>query len=634
MERQNMSDKSPSKLPVCAERFIAAVVRKIRWRRRVREDVQAELTAHFEDELRNVTDSAEREKRAKRLIEEFGDAGLLAVLCRRAKKRCRPLWAKALVRSMQALGGCLLYLLICSIPLFVGKPTVRVNYADWLTERWRPARPDVENARTYYEQAASLYVEPPEALVARRKSPAWTVRDCNEADLWLLTDWLSENEAAFDQFRKGANTPDYWPVYDVNHADRTRGDVPFMWMESNVVPLAMEWLPRYRSLAMAWRDRVAYQVRRGELDEAMNDSTTLLRFGRHLRGKGLLIEQLVGIAIEGVGHATLLDVLQEPGVSAKSLARVQNEFRFAFDRDRSFLDLDAEKVVWYDNIQRTFTDDGQGGGRALRRGLPFAAGDWRDNLTRMLRFDYPDRRQTVAMVDAYFEQIQEMLRTAPNSKEPDAGQEEQVDWVQQNLLFSALKPAHERLGFLVWRARTGEAALEATVAILRYKAEKSSFPDRLEEVVAAGFLTRLPDDPFGQGPLTYRRTADGFLLYSWGLNLVDDGGRQGTGQNGRPRDWADNGDMVFWPVQATPRNSPAPAPSAVDEEKMANYRAGAPLNHTVRIERMGSYLTLDYELIGADGKKYDLWGISKRPDLTFSVYQGDAKIGVGKFEFG
>jgi hypothetical protein len=49
---------------------------------------------------------------------------------------------------------------------------------------------------------------------------------------------------------------------------------------------------------------------------------------------------------------------------------------------------------------------------------------------------------------------------------------------------------------------------------------------------------------------------------------------------------------------------------------------------------MGSYLKLDYELVGTDGKKQDLWGISEHPELTFSVYQGDVKVGVGKFEYG
>jgi hypothetical protein len=537
-----------NELPSCVTEFVRTVTKKMRYRRKVRQDVQAELTAHFEDELRDVTDAAEREKRAERLIEGFGDAGLLAVLCRRAKKRCRPLWAKALLRGIQVAGVFLLYLFVCTVPLFVGKPTVRVDYADWLTKRWRPAQPGVENAKTYYEQAASLYVEPPESLAARRKSPGWTVRDCNERDLQWLADWLSENRPAFDLFEKGANTADYWPVYDVNETNPISSHVSFMWMQANVVPLTMESLPRYRSLAMAWRDWVAYQARLGAVDEALNDSMAPLRFGRHLRGKGLLVEQLVGIAIESLGLSVMLDVLERPGLSAESLARVQAELLFAFGRDHSFLNLDGEKVLWYDIIQRTFTDDGQGGGRALRHGLLFAAGDWRGNLVGMLRFDYPDRRQSMAMVDAYFEQIQETLRTPPNSKQPGLEPEGQIDWGKQNLFLSLLKPAHERLGFLVWRARTGEAALGAIVAIHRYKAEKGSYPDRLDELVAAGLLPGLPDDPFGEGPLTYCRTPDGFVLYSWGQNLTDDGGRPGTGQDGKPRDWAENGDMVFWPI--------------------------------------------------------------------------------------
>ncbi|HOV77407.1 MAG TPA: hypothetical protein PLS24_05220, partial [Sedimentisphaerales bacterium] len=102
--RDRPDEKPGNELPPCAIEYLARVTKKIRYRRRVRQDVQAELTAHFEDELRDAADAAEREQRAKRLIEEFGDAGLLAILCRRAKKRCRPLWRKALIRTTQAFG--------------------------------------------------------------------------------------------------------------------------------------------------------------------------------------------------------------------------------------------------------------------------------------------------------------------------------------------------------------------------------------------------------------------------------------------------------------------------------------------------------------------------------------------------
>ncbi|MBN1593516.1 MAG: hypothetical protein JW941_09780, partial [Candidatus Coatesbacteria bacterium] len=65
-------------LPEEAQAFIRRVIRKMRYRKKVRADVQAELVAHFEDELRDCRDAQEREKKARQLVDEFGDARLLA----------------------------------------------------------------------------------------------------------------------------------------------------------------------------------------------------------------------------------------------------------------------------------------------------------------------------------------------------------------------------------------------------------------------------------------------------------------------------------------------------------------------------------------------------------------------------
>ena len=82
-------------LPVAASDFINSVIKKMRYRKKVRLDVRAELTAHFEDQLRDCATDRDREQKAQQLIADFGDPKLLAVLLRRAKKRCRPLWRKA-----------------------------------------------------------------------------------------------------------------------------------------------------------------------------------------------------------------------------------------------------------------------------------------------------------------------------------------------------------------------------------------------------------------------------------------------------------------------------------------------------------------------------------------------------------
>ena len=481
---------------------------------------------------------------ARQLIGEFGDPKLLAVLCRRAKKRCWPLWFKVLVRSVQSLSVLILYCVLCSLPLFVGKPTVKVDYAQWLSERWRPSQKGVENAKQYYDQAAKLYVKPPAALETRRELPGWTIRDCNEADFQSLTDWLAENKPALDLVRKGAATAHYWPVYDVNEEQKA----PFLWMAVNVVPEAMKTISGYESIAHAMRDWVARQVRVGAVDEAIGDALVILRFARHLEGKGLVLDQLVARRIGELGRDAVYGLLRKPDISNEILQRVQSGLDSLFAGDRTLISLDGEKASFYDDIQRTFTDDGHGGGRALRYGFFFAAGDWRGNLARMLLFDYPDRREAMTMVDAYFEQVQAALGKPLGEAGFFPGEGAAIQMQKLGLLISTVSPAYEGLSQLVWQSRTEEAALVATVAIHRCKAERGTYPDRLEDLVAAGLLASVPDDPFGKGPLTYARTADGFTLHSWGKNRADDGVRRGTSTNGEPKMWADKGDTVFWPV--------------------------------------------------------------------------------------
>ena len=211
------------------------------------------------------------------------------------------------------------------------------------------------------------------------------------------------------------------------------------------------------------------------------------------------------------------------------------------------VDLECEKALWFDRIQRTFTDDGHGGGHALSRGFPYAAGDWKDNLVNTFRFRYPDRRETVAMVECYFRWAQDRLNAPPDAQEhvePNVNVQEAT----LNIFFSLVTPAYERVAQLAWRLKTHEAAIITLLAIQRYFREKGSYPDRLDRLVEQGYLKQSPKDLFGQGPLTYRKTDKGFLLYSWGADRKDDGGRLGTGSQGQPRMWADNGDWVFWPV--------------------------------------------------------------------------------------
>jgi len=70
----------------------------------------------------------------------------------------------------------------------------------------------------------------------------------------------------------------------------------------------------------------------------------------------------------------------------------------------------------------------------------------------------------------------------------------------------------------------------------------------------------------------------------------------------------------------------------IAEDKQAVLKLGAPLKQTVKVQRHGTVLVLNYELIGGGGEKYTSSDRSKPP--TFTIYKGDKEIASDKFEFG
>ena len=300
-------------------------------------------------------------------------------------------------------------------------------------------------------------------------------------------------------------------------------------------------------MTVAFKQQIIWEVRRGEVAKALDDCLVLRRFGRHLQNKASLNGQMVGTSIEALGYDGITAVLQVADVPPGTLERVQKELESRFDLHRQVTDLACEKAFWHDQIQRTFTDDGKGGGHALSRGFVYAPGDWKDNLLNTFRFRYPDRRETVAMVERFFQQAQRRLNTPPNAQDP-AKPNGSTQGSTLNIFFSIVTPAYERTAQLAWRLKTHETGVITLLAIQRYFRANGSCPDNLDQLVEQGFLKEPPKDPFGQGTLSYRKTDRGFILYSWGANRQDDGGRWGTDSKGKPRMWADNGDWVFGPV--------------------------------------------------------------------------------------
>ncbi len=91
------------------------------------------------------------------------------------------------------------------------------------------------------------------------------------------------------------------------------------------------------------------------------------------------------------------------------------------------------------------------------------------------------------------------------------------------------------------------ALLQAALALHEHRAQHGALPDALSDVHIDELP--IPDDIFSGRPLVYRREGDGFVLYSIGANLKDDGGVND----------GDNGDIVWAPRVPRAASNPSTA---------------------------------------------------------------------------
>jgi len=104
------------------------------------------------------------------------------------------------------------------------------------------------------------------------------------------------------------------------------------------------------------------------------------------------------------------------------------------------------------------------------------------------------------------------------------------------LMTAILMPVYSRSHAARDRAIASLGLVEIALLLKAYRAEHGGYPQSLQQL--GGLNGRpLPTDPFSGKPFVYRREGAGFLIYSWGPNLKDDGGKVGKTQ--------DEGDIVM-----------------------------------------------------------------------------------------
>ncbi len=536
-------------LPRKASDYIMSVGRYMSYRLRVRLEVMNELAGHFDNELKNCTTDEEKEQKAQKLIEQFGDAKLLGILLRRAKKRCRPLWRTVVARTFQTIGVLILCLIIYLVWFFTGKPVITTNYIAELNRIVRPTADESLNAAPLYNKAAEIYSKLPDDIF---KPLGGKYDEANDADRQAMEKLLGDHKETLDLVTAGTKKPYFWESYKSCQGNEMMG-------------LFLPNVSEYRKLAYSLCWRAHFRARENRFEEAFDDIKSCYRLGRHLRGDTSLIEQLVGIAIQGLALQELRSILSQNCPDSALLAKLEQNFEQMTSNADSTISLKTERLCMYDEIQRCFTADHIGGGhlyfpRIIQislAGESFPNKKRDDTFGKIFQvwlnviFTHPNKQQTLKSINELYGDFEKESLKNPVQRHAEKAQREKEfnELVSNNLFIGTLCPALEKVVEINHRLPTDVRATQTIIAVLRYRQDKGRLPENLEQLVTAGYLKKLPIDPFSDKLFVYKKTGDNFLLYSIGSNFTDDGGKVARNDKGKVKKYADQGDWVFWPVQ-------------------------------------------------------------------------------------
>ena len=634
-----MVAKAPNKelerLPQRVTDFIKLVIRKMRYRQTVRAEVTAELTAHFEDELKDCKSDEERQQKAEKLIAEFGDVKLLGILLRRAKKRCRPLWRTMVARTFQAIGILILFFVVYVAWFLTGRPVISVDYLAQLNQMVRPAADESLNAAPLYIKATELYgkvsddfllffaenykeIGDPEVGGRFRRGGRLRAEELADDIRRLLSTkshdnfaektrlqiesevgvtasvllgkgyhetsliqrkfikaWMQDQKEALDLVGAGAQKPYYWQKY---------GAAQNTYL---ITGIRLPRLSKYRGLARVLCWRAWLSAEQGRYEDAFGDIKTCYRIGQHIKGDNtLVIEQIVGIAVEALAAQTLRDILSEHEIDTIELTNLQKAFEQILANEDFTISFQAERLSIYDAIQRCFTEDSFGGGhlslrgfrqlmssvhsfggghlslRGFRQLMSFLRGDdsysilehiidegaWSTPLHVL--FTHPNKQETREMAERYYGFWNKMAHKTPawTCSEGIDLERQSNEIIKGNILLEILAANFDRAIERSYELRTEAKALVSIIALLRHKNDKAYYPENLQELVTTAYLGELPMDPWSDKPLVYSKTDEGFILYSVGRNFEDDGGELVRDYDGRVGMWVGEGDAVFWPA--------------------------------------------------------------------------------------
>jgi hypothetical protein len=369
-------------------------------------------------------------------------------------------------------------------------------------------------------------------------------------DMPLISEWLAANEKPLALFAEGAKRTRYYMPLSSESIPAT------------IIHARMPELGRIRDITRALAARAMLRLGGGDFEGFRSDCRTILAVGRLVSHGPTLLHKLVGVGCQAMGLSTLRTGVASGPVDAEQvktlladMARLPagSSMAEAIDLGERYMMLDALSLFAVYGPQeagrimgaKQFAGLGGGGGASAPGGgatRPAAAGPatlpatsdwtpafvkanrWYDRYVNAMRLPtYAERDKALDAIERDVEKVRAMSGGFVGLFMP----------VEDKLL-AIILPAISRSTQTQQRLASEFDLTRIVLALAAYRSKNAEFPQDLA-ALAPGFLGDVPSDGFTEQAFTYRREGGGYVLYSVGPNLRDDG----------PNDQRPGDDLVF-----------------------------------------------------------------------------------------
>ncbi len=359
-------------------------------------------------------------------------------------------------------------------------------------------------------------------------------RPWKPADSPKHAEFLKVNEKPLAVALEASKRADYFHPMIARNKDGRRGQL---------IGALLPMVHKGREIASLLSFRVTLKLGAGKPEEALADALTMHRLGRLVGRGGSLIELLVGIAIDAIAHNSELAAFEFGHLTAKQALAYQTELLKLPPMPTVLDKIRHTERFWTLDAVMGWAQDGSTETDLI--GSPLLSGGEKnldfELILRKCNQTYnrledilrkPTRAERVRAASEFSEEFETKsakMRLSPLQKfflmaEEPAKLREKVSDRVATILLGLLMPAIEKVSDASYRGEQTHRNGVIAAGLAAYFADNKAYPEKLADVVPK-YLTKVPGDVFSEKALIYTKSATGYLLYSVGSNLKDDGGK-------------------------------------------------------------------------------------------------------------